>query len=126
MITMIDITDDLIRWAKEIDEFEGRVFRIYPQRNLSKRTYCIVTPTAHTPILIEDGEEVIAELGWTVQIIGDSPKALDSILNRLIHKYASRNVCCEGITQGYTPDYHQYNAMITFGATVDRRRMSYI
>lgn len=123
---MIDITDELIEWAKEIEDFEGRVFRIYPQRNLASKTYCIVTPTAHNPVLMEDGEEVIADLGWSVQIIGTSPKALDSILNRLIHKYASRNVCCEGITHGYTPDYHQYNALINLRATVDRRMMAYI
>lgn len=125
-VIMIDITDDLIRWAKEIEEFEGRVYRIYPQKNLAGKTYCIVTPTAHAPRLMEDGQEVIADLGWTVQVIGKSPTTLDNLMEQLIHKYGGRNVLCEGITQGYNPDYRMYNTMATFTATVDKRRMSFI
>lgn len=122
---MIDITDDLIRWAKEIDEFEGRVYRIYPQKNLADKTYALVTPTGHVPRLMEDGKEVMVDLAWTVQIIGRSPKTNDRLLSEIIDKYGERNVLCEGITAGYSPDYRMYNLMATFTATVDKRRCAF-
>ena len=43
--TMIDITDEIIMWARDgIPELEGRVYRVYPQKNLTLKTYMTVTP----------------------------------------------------------------------------------
>lgn len=118
---MIDITDWMIQTAKLCEAFSERVYRIYPQKNLADKTYCVITPTAHAPRLMEDGQEVIADLSWTVQIFAKSPTAVDDALSELTDLYGGRNITLNGISNGYNPDYRQYTAIVSYSATVDRR-----
>lgn len=124
---MIDITDEIIKWARDgISELEGRVYRIYPQKNLTLKTYMTVTPNLHNPILIEDGEEVIADLGWQVQIVSKSPKAVDDVMKKVVSLYTAHNILLQGMSPGYNPDYHAYTVLLSFTTTLDRRGTAYI
>lgn len=119
---MIDICDTLIEWAKEIEGFEGRVYRIYPQKNLTMKTYCTITPTGHHTILTGmDGEEVITDLSYSVQVFGKSPKALDSIVGELTDLYQRKNVIRQGIAYGRSEDYSSYTASMSFTVRMDKR-----
>lgn len=125
--TMIDITDDIIKWASDgIPELEGRVYRVYPQKNLTLKTYMTVTPNLHNPTLIEDGEEVIADLGWQVQIVSKSPKSVDDVMKRVVSLYTAHNILLQGMSPGYNPDYHAYTVLLSFTTTLDRRGTAYI
>ena len=124
---MIDITDEIIMWARDgIPELEGRVYRIYPQKNLTLKTYMTVTPNLHNPTLIEDGEEVIADLGWQVQIVSKSPKAVDDVMKKVVSLYTAHNILLQGMSPGYNPDYHAYTVLLSFTTTLDRRGTAYI
>ena len=124
---MIDITDKLIESARDgIPQLEKRVYRIYPQKNLTLKTYMTVTPTIHMPILIEDGQEVIVDLGWSVQIVSKSPKSVDTVIDGVVSLYTPHNILLQGITHGYNPDYHAYTALLSFTTTLDRRGTAYI
>ena len=124
---MIDITDDIIKWASDgIPELERRVYRVYPQKNLTLKTYMTVTPNLNNPTLIEDGEEVIADLGWQVQIVSKSPKSVDEVMNRVVSLYTAHNILLQGMSPGYNPDYHAYTVLLSFTTTLDRRGTAYI
>lgn len=123
---MIDATETLMKLARTCEAFEGRVFRLYPQRNLTKKVYCVITPTVHAPVLIEDGEEVIVQQAWNVQVVAGSPSAVDSIVDDITAKYGKRNILFEGISYGFSPEYHQYTAVASYSATVDRRGCVFI
>lgn len=124
---MIDITDEIIKWASDgIPELEGRVYRVYPQKNLTLKTYMTVTPTIHMPTLIEDGQEVIADLGWSVQIVSKSPKSVDEVMKRVVSLYTAHNILLQGMSPGYNPDYHAYTVLLSFVTTLDRRGTAYI
>ena len=124
---MIDITDDIIKWASDgIPELERRVYRVYPQKNLTLKTYMTVTPNLNNPTLIEDGEEVMADLGWQVQIVSKSPKSVDEVMNRVVSLYTAHNILLQGMSPGYNPDYHAYTVLLSFTTTLDRRGTAYI
>lgn len=123
---MIDITDWIVKTAKTCDSLGDRVFRGWPQKKMAGKTYAVVMPTTHTPVLMESGEEVIANLGWSVQIVGDSPTALDAILSDLMVLYGRRNIILNGIVHGYSPENRQYTVLASLSATVDRRGCVFI
>ena len=104
----------------------GRVYRVYPEKYLTLKTYMTVTPNLHNPTLIEDGEEVIADLGWQVQIVSKSPKSVDDVMNRVVSLYTAHNILLQGMSPGYNPDYHAYTVLLSFVTTLDRRGTAYI
>ena len=118
---MIDITDRLVGWAQEITAFKGQVYRFYPQKKMAGKTFAIITPTGHSPRVMEDGEEVIADLTWNVEIYGQTPTTVDSILQDLTALYGKYNITLQGITHGYNPDIRQYLTQVSYSAVVDKR-----
>lgn len=123
---MIDITDDIVKWTKGIDALGGRVYRTYPQKNLADKPSAVISCTAHTPRLTEDGKEVISDLAYQVQVTGRSPTILDDIVAELTDIYGAHNVILNGILQGYNPDYRLYTVVASYSATVDRRGCVFI
>ncbi len=123
---MIDIIDDLVGWARSVKALEKRVYRAYPQKNLAGKPSAVISCVSHAPRLLEDGQEVIADLAYQVQVTGPSPTALDDILSEITAIYGARNVILNGILQGYNPDYRLYTVVATYSATVDRRGCVFI
>lgn len=123
---MIDITDDLVKWAKTVKDLGGRVYRTYPQKNLADKPSAVISCTAHSPRLMEDGEEVIADLGYQVQVTGKTPIELDAVICEITAIYGTHNIILNGILQGYNPDYRLYMVVATYSAIVDRRGCVYI
>lgn len=122
---MIDLTDDLIKIAKDCESLTGGMFRIFPQKKMAGKTYAVITPTMHAPRLMESGQEVIADLGWNVQVFGAGPKECDVIASELTDLYGKHNLMLNGITHGYSPEYRAYTVLISYSATVDRRGCVY-
>ena len=123
---MIDIINDLVALAKGIEDIGGRAYRTFPQRGLAGKPSAVISCVSHSPRLMEDGREVIADLSYQVQLTGPSPTELDGILGELTSLYGSRNVILNGILQGYNPDLRLYTVVATYSATVDRRGCVFI
>lgn len=119
---MIDIIDQMITLTKGVPEFDGRVYRYYPQSNDDDgKPYATITRGSRIPVLIgEGGKEVITALSYHVNIFAGSPTSCDDILYHLVDLYKSRRIICTGISSGYSSG-RMYYITATFGVTVDIR-----
>lgn len=122
---MIEIIDQLIEIAKKIRDVNGNVFRAYPQVNLRGESYIIINPTMRTPVMTENGEEVIVQLAYSVQFFSDSPESVDQIFGTLTKLYNEKNICCTGYSPAYMSDNETFCATASYMGTVDKRGYVY-
>jgi hypothetical protein len=122
---MIDITEQLLKIARTIDDFEGRCYSYYPQTMKVGKPLLVLTCTGHDPYYSSDGEEVVTNLTYTVDAYGPSPSVTRDLLGRLSAKYSPLHLRLVGNASDYDSIYQMYHTQATYSVIVDKRGITY-
>lgn len=122
---MIDITEQLLRIARTIEEFEGRCYSYYPKTVKPNKPLLVLTCSGHDPQYSSDGEEVIALLTYTVDAYGQTPSDIRKLIGNLTDKYGALHVRLMGTATDYDSVYNLYHTQATYSVLIDKRGVTY-
>ncbi len=121
---MIRNTDQMITIAKQMPDFEGRVYRDYPEA-YPGCPLCVISVISSTADLVIQGEEVVSSITYSVDVYADSPDDAEDIISELIDLYTAYNIVRVGGASGFDSESAMYRANISLRATLDKRGGSY-
>lgn len=120
---MIDITNDVVKIAKEVF---SEVFRAYPQKLNRGKSYAVINPSSHMSELSdENGEEITARINFTVSVFGKTPVECDASMIALTDKFNKLHMQCIGQSPSYQYDNNTYYVQVVYSVLVDRRGFTY-
>lgn len=121
---MIRNTDQMIAIAKQMPDFEGRVYRDYPEA-FPGSPLCTISVISTTADLVIGGEEIVTSITYSVDVFADSPDDAEDIMSELIDLYTAYNIVRVGGSSGFDSDCALYRANISLRAMLDKRGASY-
>lgn len=122
---MLDMTEQIISMLRTIDDFNGNVTTIYPMKVQSTAPFAVLQPISHDPYLIQDGEEVIADLGYTLDIFASSPGKCRELMERASALFIPLYIRVTGQTLSVEPTYQMYDTSVSLNVRVDKRGITY-
>lgn len=118
---MIDITSSVISILSRIEETGGRVYRRWPQANITMPSV-LVSRISNTPILTDDtGADVIANVVYSIDINASDQRTADQIASKAVDALAGYNLQRTGFNDFYDDTYRTYRIILTVSGIVDTR-----
>lgn len=121
---MIRNMDQMITIAKQIPDFEGRVFREFPQV-FPEAPFVVISAVSGVADLVIGGEEIISSMTYSVDVYADTPDDAEDLLSELNDLYTEYNIIRIGGSSGFDSNCALYRANISLRATLDKRGGSY-
>lgn len=121
---MIENTDQMITIAKQIEEFDDRVYREFPQ-TMPKAPFAVLSVISMTADFVSEGREVIASITYSVDVYADAPDDCADIASELNDLYSQYNIIRVGGSTGFDSDCSLYRVNTSLRATLDSRGGSY-
>lgn len=122
---MIDITESLIELTREVSDFQERVYVAYPLKVQDQEPFAVISPMSHTPVLISEGEEIIADLAYSLDLYTSSPGACRHLVQELSKLLTPMLIQVTGESLGFDPYYELYSTNLSLNVRVDKRGVTY-
>lgn len=118
---MIDVLESLVEQLRTINEFDGRIYRRWPKKNVTLPSCIISRISGYTKLSDDQGEEIVAELVYSVDINAKTADEVDMLADSVANVLARYNFHRTGDTDLYDDNAKASRRVLTFMGTVDKR-----
>jgi len=118
---MIDVLESIVEIITGIQDFDGRVYRKWPQKKATVPS-CLISRISASPLSTDaDGQEMAVRFVYSVDVNASTPDQADELAGKVIDALAEYNFHRQGDTDFYDDAMRSYRRILTFMGTVDLR-----